>query len=262
MIKLSSKENAEIKRLTCLLASKKEREKTGLFVVEGLRIAQEAVQAGLTVETAFFTQAVLEKHPGDCREISEAAKNTFLLEERLSARIGDTKTPQGVFCVCRKPRPDLSVFDGSGKYIILSSLQDPGNVGTVIRTACTLGLSGVILSSDCPDVYSPKVLRSTMGGVFTLPLWITDELPAAMQRLRSGGCLVAAAALTQDAKPISPANMEQVGCVAIGNEGNGLSREIIDACDRCIILPMAAPGQSLNAGVAAAIFMWELTKKN
>ncbi len=262
MIKLSSKENNEIKRLTCLLTSKKEREKTGLFVVEGLRIAQEAVQSGLVVDTAFFTETMLEKHPGEYHGIANAAQTSYLLEERLAARIGDTKTPQGVFCICRKPQPDLSVFDGSGKYIMLSSLQDPGNVGTVIRTACTLGLSGVILSSDCPDVYSPKVLRSTMGGVFTIPLWITDDLPAAMQRLRGGGCLVAAAALTEDAQPISAQNMEGVGCVAIGNEGNGLTREIIDACDRCIILPMAVPGQSLNAGVAASIFMWELSKKN
>lgn len=232
MIKLSSKENNEIKRLACLLTSKKEREKTGLFVVEGLRIAQEAVQSGLVVETAFFTETMLEKHPGEYHEIANAAQTSYLLEERLAARIGDTKTPQGVFCICRKPQPDLSVFDGSGKYIMLSSLQDPGNVGTVIRTACTLGLSGVILSSDCPDVYSPKVLRSTMGGVFTIPLWITDDLPAAMQRLRGGGCLVAAAALTEDAQPISAQNMKGVGCVAIGNEGNGLTREIIDACDR------------------------------
>lgn len=260
MIKLSSKENSEIKRLTCLLSSRKERERTGLFVVEGLRIAADAARAAGGVESAFFSEDAMERHPEDCRAIAALAEKVYLLSNSLSQRIGDTKTPQGVFCICRRPKPDLSVFDGKGRYIMLSSLQDPGNVGTVIRTACALGLSGVILSADCPDVYSPKVLRSTMGGVFGIPLWVTADLPAAMERLRAGGCLVAAAALTPDAKPISAQSMAGVGCVAIGNEGNGLTREMIDACDRCIILPMAQPGQSLNAGVAASIFMWELTK--
>ncbi len=261
MIKLSSKENSEIKRLTCLLTSRKEREKTGLFVVEGLRIALDAVQAGTGVEAAFVSESAMARHPEECERILKLSERTFVLDDKLAGRIGDTKTPQGVFCVCRKPQTDMSAFDGRGRYIMLSSLQDPGNVGTVIRTACTLGLTGVILSSDCPDVYSPKVLRSTMGGVFSIPLWVSDDLPAVMQQLRRGGCLVAAAALTDDAQPISQQNMQGVGCVAIGNEGNGLSREMIDACDRCIILPMAHPGQSLNAGVAASIFMWELIKK-
>jgi len=260
MIKLSSKDNAEIKRLTCLLTSRKEREKTGLFVVEGLRIALDAAEAGTGVETAFISETALAKHGDQCERIIGLAERTFVVTDQLAGRIGDTKTPQGVFCVCHKPQPDLSAFDGKGRYIMLSSLQDPGNVGTVIRTACTLGLSGVILSADCPDVYSPKVLRSTMGGVFSIPIWVTNDLPAAMERLRKGGCLVAAAALTEDAQPISAQNMQGVGCVAIGNEGNGLSREMINACDRCIILPMARAGQSLNAGVAASIFMWELTK--
>ena len=260
MIKLTSKENSEIKRLTCLLTSRKEREKTGLFVVEGLRIAIDAAEAGAGVETAFVSETALAKHAEECQRIISLADRVFEVSDQLAGRIGDTKTPQGVFCICRKPQTDLSAFDGKGRYIMLSSLQDPGNVGTVIRTACTLGLTGVILSADCPDVYSPKVLRSTMGGVFSIPLWVTNNLPAAMEQLREGGCLVAAAALTDDAQPISDSNMQGVGCVAIGNEGNGLSREMIDACDRCIILPMARAGQSLNAGVAASIFMWELTK--
>ncbi|MBR5558740.1 MAG: RNA methyltransferase [Oscillospiraceae bacterium] len=229
--------------------------------MEGLRIAIDAAEAGTGVETAFVSENALTRHPQECERIIALAERAFVVTDQLAGRIGDTKTPQGVFCICRKPQPDMSVFDGKGSYIMLSSLQDPGNVGTVIRTACTLGLTGVILSSDCPDVYSPKVLRSTMGGVFSIPLWVTNDLPAAMQQLRKGGCLVAAAALTDDAQPISEQNMQGVGCVAIGNEGNGLSREMIDACDRCIILPMARPGQSLNAGVAASIFMWELTKK-
>lgn len=260
MIKLTSKENAEIKRLTCLLSSKKERERTGLFVVEGLRLALDAAEAAVEVETAFFSEDALVRHPEQCKRIAAAAGRTFALADHLAARVGDTKTPQGVFCVCRRPAPDLAAFDGRGSYIMLSSLQDPGNVGTVIRTACTLGLSGVILSADCPDVYSPKVLRSTMGGAFAVPVWTTGDLPAAMARLRQGGCLVAAAALTDDACPICREAMQGVGCVVIGNEGNGLSREMIDACDRCIILPMARAGQSLNAGVAASIFMWELTR--
>ena len=261
MIKLSSKENAEIKRLTCLLSSRKEREKTGLFVVEGLRIAIDASEAGAGVESAFFSESSMLRHPQECERIANRAERVFVLADSLADRIGDTKTPQGVFCICRRPQADLSFFDGSGTDIMLSSLQDPGNVGTVIRTACALGLSGVILSADCPDVYSPKVLRSTMGGVFSIPLWITNDLPAAMERLRQGGCLVAAAALTDDARPISQESMNGVGCVVIGNEGNGLTRQIINCCDRCIILPMAMPGQSLNAGVAASIFMWELTRR-
>jgi len=258
MIKLSSRENPEIKRLASLLSSRREREEAGLFVVEGMRIALDAAEAGLTAETAFFSESFWQRRPEECGRIAAVADRVVLLEDSLAQRIGDTKTPQGVFALCRRPAPDLSAFDGAGRYVVLSSLQDPGNVGTVIRTACALGLSGVVLSADCPDVYSPKVLRSTMGGVFTLPVWVADDLPAAIARLRQGGGAVAAAALTETARPISRRAMQGVRSVVIGNEGNGLAPGVIACCDRSIILPMARPGQSLNAAVAAAIFMWEL----
>ncbi len=260
MTEISSRQNPEIKALAGLLGSRKDREETGLFVVEGVKMSVDALSANLHITKAFFTQTALQKYPQQCAEILQKAQQAFCLSDSLSDRLGDTKTPQGVFVVCKVPQSQPIDTSCDKRYIMLSSLQDPGNVGTIIRTACALGLDGVILSSDCPDIYSPKVLRSTMGGVFTLPVWVCQDLQKTIKDMRSGGAKVAAAALSPEALPIAEGGLCDVSCAVIGNEGRGLSQEIISACDSAIILPMSSPGQSLNAAMAATIFMWEMIK--
>lgn len=256
MLMLTSKDNPQIKRLSALLSSRKEREESGLFVAEGLRLCADAAKAGVVIEAAYLTEDIRLRFPGQCGQITAAARQSFGLGPHL--KIGDTKTPQGVFCLCRQPSNSLPQA-WAGRYALLSSLQDPGNVGTVIRTADALGLDGVVLSADCPDLYSPKVIRATMGGVFTQPVYQAGSMAGLITDLRGSGVTVIAAALDAAARPPAETDFAAPCAVVLGNEGNGLTGEIISLCDKTVMIPMARQGQSLNAAVAASILMWELT---
>ncbi len=261
MTEISSRQNSEVKEVVGLLGSRKKREEAGLFVTEGFRLTLDAMSSGVGIHKAFFSRTALQKHPEQCDEISLNADQTFCITDDLSVYLGDTKTPQGVFAVCHIPLQKPQEFSLDCRYILLSSLQDPGNVGTIIRTACALGLDGVIMSGDCPDIYSPKVLRSTMGGLFTLPVWVSEEISTTIADMRDSGLVVAASALSEDAISLGDTLRGNISCVVIGNEGSGLSPEIISQCDHTVIIPMSQPGQSLNAAVAASIFMWEMLKQ-
>lgn len=145
-----------------------------------------------------------------------------------------------------------------GRYILLSSMQDPGNIGTILRTAAAFGLDGVFLSSDCPDLYSPKVLRATMGGIFKIPLEVSDDLTEVIDRLQEAGIRVCAAALDGQAVPLQQAGLGNGCAVVIGNEGNGLPGHLIERCGQAVMIPMRPDSESLNAAMAAGIFLWEM----
>ncbi len=263
MQQIASRENPKLIHMAKLMQSKSLRRQERLFVAEGLRLCQEVLQAGLAVRLALFTPEFLARQPHFAAQLQQAAAESCEISERLAARLGDTQTPQGVFCLCEMldNLPELATICG-GKYLLLASLQDPGNLGSIIRTAEALGLDELHLTADCPDLYSPKVLRATMGGVLRLPVRVVQDMPAHIALLRSRGVRVLAAALTPQAQPLAPQLLRGSVAVAIGNEGNGLPPEVITACDHSVILPMAREGQSLNAAIAAGIFMWELSKAN
>lgn len=259
MKEITSKDNPLIKDAVRLLSSRSHRKETGRFIAEGLRLCVEAVQAGVKVEQAFFTSDFATRHPQETTLISAAAGEGTLISDAVAGKLSGTETPQGVFCLCTAldNSRDVGTICG-GKYIILSNLQDPGNVGTILRAAEALGVDGVILSEDCPDLYSPKVLRASMGGVLRLPVKLSADIPAEIADLRRSGVKVWAAALTEQAEPVTCTNFAGGTAVVIGNEGNGLTEEVIDACDGSVIIPMARSGQSLNAAMAACILIWEL----
>ena len=144
--------------------------------------------------------------------------------------------------------------------MVLCSLQDPGNLGTIIRSCEAFGIDRLFLTSDCPDLYSPKVLRATMGGVFRLPITVADNLPDLFERFRREKVPVYAAALQEGAKDITRLPLNQGGAVVIGNEGKGLPPEVVALCDSAVIIPMAGRAESLNASVAASIVAWEMAR--
>lgn len=262
MLTITSKENQEIKRLTRLLDSRSARQQEGAFVVEGLRICMEAVGSPVAIAVAYFSESFAARHPAELAAIAQKAGESRLLCDTLAARLGDTKSPQGVFCICSAldNRQDLSTIGDTGRLLLLHCLQDPGNVGTILRTAEALGMDGVLLSEDCPELTSPKVLRATMGGVFRQPASITSDMAASIGELRRQGVAVYAAALTPKAIPLGQVNFPKRCAIVIGNEGNGLPQGIVDACDGAVVIPMAREGQSLNAAAAACILMWELCR--
>ena len=166
MITLTSKDNAQIKQAAKLQKSARCRRQTALFVAEGLRVCADAMKSGAAIETLFLTQAALEKNTEICTELSACAAKTFLVTPELFAHISDTQTPQGVLAVI-KALDKSALFDtikNGGKFLVLDNVQDPNNLGTILRSAEAFGVTGVILSADCCDVYNPKVVRGSMGG--------------------------------------------------------------------------------------------------
>ncbi len=260
MITLTSKDNAQIKQAAKLQKSARCRRQTALFVAEGLRVCADAAKSGAAIETLFLTEAALEKNTEICTELSACAAKTFLVTPELFAHISDTQTPQGVLAVI-KALDKSALFDtikNGGKFLVLDNVQDPNNLGTILRSAEAFGVTGVILSADCCDVYNPKVVRGSMGAVFRLPVCTAEDLP---QWLTAHPQLhTYAAVVGDDAQRVTETIFEEPCAIVIGNEGNGIRQATAAACRHCITIPMNGKAESLNASVAAAILIWEMVK--
>jgi len=253
-----SRENPHAKRLDALLRQKKARETSGLFVLEGSRLCLDALSAGLRPESVLITQSALQRNPG-LAVLLQASPQTIWLAETLSERLGDTKNPQGVFAVLKTPTPDLPEINEQGRYLLLYQVRDPGNLGGILRTAAALGASAAFLC-ECAELYSPKVLRASMGGVFRLPAIPVSDMVEQIQTLRRKSVEVYAAAVREDA--LSPACLSGgVGkAILIGNEGSGLPNSVVEECTASLAIPMKGGSQSLNAAMAAGILLWEMLR--
>ena len=175
--------------------------------------------------------------------------------------MSDTETPQGVFCICRmKSSLSMEQVLSKKKVVALCDLQDPGNLGTIIRTADAFGYEALLLSERCCDWYSPKVLRSAMGSAFRIPYYLPEDFDAMVSRFREAGKVTAAAVVDKADLVLGCCNLPEIHVVYIGNEGNGLPAPLAEACDYRLTIRMAGNTESLNASVAAAVLMWELSK--
>lgn len=262
MMLITSKDNRLIKEWRALSEQAKQRRKTGLFAIEGARLCADALESGLTVSAVLYTAAAKETYADVVDRLIAAAGEWAEITPELARSMADTTNPQGVFCVIKSLDIQLSLdtIDNMGRYGVLEDIQDPGNLGTMIRTAEAFGLNGLLLSSGCCDVYNPKVLRASMGGVFRLPLAVTDDLPAALAALQARGMAALACVVDADAEPLHRVE-KSTGCLCvIGNEGNGLTAATIAACKKRVTIPMAGRAESLNASMAAGIAMWEMTR--
>ena len=146
--------------------------------------------------------------------------------------------------------------------MLIEDIRDPGNLGTIMRSAAALGVETLVLCGECADIYSSKTLRGSMGALFRLKTVRARDGVSAINALRESGRRVFAAALTSEALSLDETELKSDDCIVIGNEGHGLSSDIIAACDGCVIIPMSAGTESLNAATAAAIFMWEMRRHN
>lgn len=231
------------------LKDRKGRKETGCFLVEGRKMVEEALRSAFPVEAVLADESRLDELylPGNVP--------VYALPEHVLAAVCDTKTPQGVAAVVRMTN---SASLGS-RLVALDGVQDPGNVGTIIRTADAAGLDGVLLSAQCADAFSPKVLRATMGSVFRMGIRVTEDLPGELTRLRREGFSVLSSQL--DGTPFY--EREPVGerfCLVIGSEGNGVTPEVQQVATHRVKLPMRGGAESLNAAVAAGIMMYELMR--
>ena len=257
---ISSRENPHIKRLAALISQKKERAESGLFVCEGARLCADAAAAGLIPQEVFITEYSFSRYPEQVSLLLELADEARMLTPALAARISDTKQPQGVFAIFKRldNSPQVVKIRKDGKYLLLAGIQDPGNLGAMLRCANAMGLDGAFIETSCPELYSPKVLRASMGGVLRLNIGIVPDMCETIALLRQSSVMVWAAALASNAVELRHNLLEAPCAVLIGNEGAGLSRELIDACDNALIIPMREGAESLNAAGAASILMWEM----
>lgn len=254
---ITSTGNQKIKELVQLQRKSRARSDAGVFIVEGIRMIREVPKEKLV--SLYVTEDFYKKHKAEL-PLGQAAPE--FVTPTVFAYISDTKTPQGVLAVVRQNRYSEEELLGGGEthLLVLDNLQDPGNVGTIFRTAEAAGVTGIILSRDCVDVYNPKTIRSTMGAVFRMPFLCVDDLPETIKRLKKEGIQVYAAHL-EGKHVYDEEDYRGKTAFLIGNEGNGLRDEVADCADIRIRIPMKGQAESLNAAVAASVLMFEVSRQ-
>ena len=231
------------------LKDKKGRDLQDAFLVEGAKMVYEALSSGLNV------QAVLLRDGERLPSVIPSSVPLYLLPAHVFQSVCDTKTPQGIAAVLSKRVLPLS----GSRFLALDGIQDPGNMGTIIRTADAAGLDGIILSRDCVDIFSPKVLRATMGSIFRMPFSFAQSLPASLHSLREKGVPILSSQL--DGNPFfERTEVFSSFVLIVGNEGNGISEPVKAEATHRFCLPMRGGAESLNAAVAAGIMMYDLIK--
>ncbi len=259
---ISSRDNSLIKEYIKLRDNKKYRTAEQKFVLEGARISLDAAKSGVSLCSVFITEDALEKYFDSVDLLKESSGGRlYLVTDKLAGVLEDTKNSQGIFCVATVLDKNLSTgkIKMGRRFAVLDGLQDPGNVGTILRVSDAVGLDGVFLCNCC-DVYNPKTIRSTMGSIFRVPFRDDLSFPEAAQLLKDCGVVLYAAVVDQDAESIRETVFCGSSCAVIGNEGNGLSEEDIALCNKRITIRMNGSIESLNAASAAAIVLWEMTK--
>ncbi len=247
MEKLTSLKNPKV-QLWRSLKDRKGRQESGLFLVEGIRMTHEALASSFGISALL----VQENHP--LPEYIPDGIPVYILPEYIMVSVCDTKSPQGLAAVLR-----MQTHPACGQRLVaLDQVQDPGNVGTILRTADAAGFNGLLLSPDCADVFSPRVLRASMGSIFRVGLSFPASLPDALRALRSEGYSVLSSQL--DGDPFERRlNVSERFVLVIGNEGNGVSDAVKAEATHRLCLPMRGGAESLNAAVAAGIMMYSLT---
>lgn len=261
MEKITSRKNPDIRDMRLLLRDRAARESYGVFAAEGDHLCRELCgcsgSEGFEIRLFLFTEKARETYPETVETMLSLAERSEVISGELAEYISDTKTPQGLFVTAgRKRAGDMP--ENAKRAVILDGVQDPANVGTIIRTAEALGVDFAALGAGCADAWSPKALRASMGSVFRLPC-ISGDAVEIINTLRPRFS-VYSAMLDESAARLGTIRFPERAAVVIGSEGRGVSREIADLCDGKIYIPISG-AESLNAGAAAAIILWELTKK-
>lgn len=256
---ITSRKNPVIAGLRVLCREKKERDARGEFLIEGAKLAEEAVKSGLEITGVYAAAEALEKHSGVAALLKKQGEITTITAE-LAGYISDQKTPQGIFVTAKiLDKSEISVkIKGYKRIVLLDRLQDSGNVGTIIRTAEAMGFDAVLANDGTADLWSPKVIRSAMGSLFRLPccqLPLTELIP----ELLNEGFDVYGAMLDEKAQKLGEIAFGSKNAIVIGNEGNGVSAEVAALCNKKVYIPIKN-AESLNAAAAAAILCWELRR--
>ena len=251
MERITSRKNELAAYIRKLSGSRSARRAAGEFVCDGPKLLAEALKWGAAVTTVVAEEGTsLPELPSAVRRGGGPAD--------LLRSLSTTETPQGVLFLCRTPDLALPERLTGGRYMVLDGVQDPGNLGTVWRTADAFGADGLVLVHSCADPWSPKTVRATMGACFRLPVWEAD-LHTLQARLDEGGVPLYATALREDTEDLRAQDLRRCA-VVIGSEGRGVSEETLALCGKTLKIPMRTRCESLNAAVAAAVVLWEMAR--
>ena len=246
---ITSRHNALLTHLRKLASSRSYRDECGEYLGDGVKLLREAVQWHAPLKTAVFSESVeIPNLPEDVRVVR--------VPDELMRTVSPAETPQGALFTAALERSALPETLNGAHYLVLDGVQDPGNVGTILRTADAFECDGVFLVNACADLYNPQTVRATMGAIFRCRVWScgAEELAAL---LRKSGLPLCGAALRGDTVSLRSADLRRAA-VAIGSEGRGLSNELLTLCDKTIKIPMSARCESLNAATAASVLLWEM----
>lgn len=270
---ITSTANAQVKELVRFMKKSKARQEAGVFLVEGPRMVGEVPPERIVklyvsegFERKYRTEGGFSYFRKDGLE-----DKTEVLSDPVFAHVSDTKTPQGVLAVVKRLEYTMEEILGAATdqenvqsrvphVMVLDNVQDPGNVGTIFRTAEAAGVTGILLSRDCVDIYNPKVIRSTMGAALRVPFLYMEDLVSAVGMLKNRGIRIYAAHL-KGKNFYDQEDYSGGSAFLIGNEGNGLREEVAACADCWIKIPMEGKSESLNAAVAAAVLMFEVSRQ-
>ncbi len=246
---ITSRQNPLMTHLRKLASSRSYRKKSGEYLCDGTKLLAEALKWGAEVKTAvFFEEVDIPPLPDGVRAVR--------VSEELMRSVSPMGTPQGALFTVALPEVQLPETLSGKHYLVLDGVQDPGNVGTILRTADAFDCDGVFLVNACADLYNPKTARATMGAIFRREAYtVTAEELFAL--LRKSGVPLYGTALRDDTVPLAEADLARAA-VAIGSEGRGLSQQVLDECAKTLKIPMNPRCESLNAAIAATVVLWEM----
>lgn len=254
---ITSTSNPQIKRLLQLQKKSKVRDEENVFVVEGVRMFAEVPVE--RVEKVYISESLYNRKKLDLNLQNFPYE---ILSDSVFSHVSDTKTPQGILCIVKRKKHDLNdlLKVENPHFVVLDNLQDPGNMGTIVRTAEGAGVDAVFMSKDCVDIYNPKTIRSTMGSIYRMPFIYIEDIPELLNVFRKNGVKSYAAHL--DGKNSYDKEDYKTGtAILIGNEGNGLRDEVTQNADVLVRIPMQGQVESLNAAIAASVLMFEVFRQ-
>lgn len=262
MLEISSLNNPKIKLIKSLYR-KRERWKNKLFLIEGIRLVEEAIVKTYPIRDIVYTDELFNIKGGpEVFEKIQDHKNLTYVPFNLFKEISDTENPQGIMAVVGFPNPSMEELFKSDKPIILilDEIQDPGNMGTIIRTADAFNIDGLIVSQGSVDIYNPKVVRSTMGSIFRMPVYYVEDMPGIVGELKSKGFEIYTTSLGETSY-VYDVDFKGARGIIIGNEARGVSEELYSLAHGRIKIPILGQAESLNVAIASSVIMYEAIRQ-
>ncbi len=266
---ITSRQNAFVTQVG-KLRDKKYRDADGAFLFDGIKLLEEALRAGVEIKAAVVKESSLKNLNPWLTKLTKQNVAVRVLADSVFSKVSEEKSPEGIICVakCIDKIHKIATINRDGTFptdeishgervFAVESVRNPGNLGTIIRSAAAFGVDCLLISSDCADIYNSKTVRASMGTLFRQKIVRTEYLAAALEALASEKRRTYAAALTSEALLLGKVPLQADDVIVVGNEGHGLSPSTLQACSHTLLIPMQLGTESLNAAVAASVCMWE-----